>query len=187
MSSNRVLVIHPKDNSTEFLRELYWKYDLDFLSDSASNSVIRRGLQDHSRIMLLGHGTEGGLLSPFCGDQFGRLIVGPRHVEFLRNKEIIGIWCNANIFAYRYGLTGLFSGMIISEESEYFDCTNAYLDLQEIRKHNKKWVRDLEKLLFLGTDLSEIPSKMKERSTGTLLDDFNYSSLYNIVNGEDVD
>lgn len=179
------LVIHPQDSSTEFLRELYWKYEFDVLSDKDSNAVVKKALQDHSRIMLLGHGTEGGLLSPYCSDQFGRLIIGPRHVDFLRGKEIIGIWCNANIFAYKYGLTGLFSGMIISEESEYFDNLGDYMDLMDIRKHNKRWTRDLEKLLFLGANLSEIPKKMKEKSTGTALDEFNYGSLYYIVGGED--
>ena len=45
-------------------------------------------------------------------------MVNSSHVQFLRDKTCIGIWCKADQFAKDYKLHGLFSGMIISEMYE---------------------------------------------------------------------
>ena len=44
-----------------------------------------------------------------------------KHVQFLRDKACIGIWCYANKFAEKYRIHGLFSGMIISGLQEAID------------------------------------------------------------------
>ena len=36
----------------------------------------------------------------------------------LRRHPVIGIWCHANLFAERFRLHDLFSGMVISEMEE---------------------------------------------------------------------
>ena len=124
----KTLVIHPEDPSTEFLKIIYRNLDCTILNDKSSSAKIRNGLKEHQRIFLLGHGIETGLLSPYGGEQFGRLIVGPREVNFLRGKEVISVFCNSNIYGIKYGLSGLFSGMIISEESEAFDLLGHFVE-----------------------------------------------------------
>jgi hypothetical protein len=181
----KTLVIHPEDPSTEFLKIIYRNLDCTVLDDKSSSAKIRNGLKEHQRIFLLGHGIETGLLSPYGGEQFGRLIVGPREVNFLRGKEVISVFCNSNIYGIKYGLSGLFSGMIISEESEAFDLLGHFVEEKEIRKHNKDWCLNLEKLLLDGISLSEIPLKMK-REKGNDLELFNYNSLYFLENGEEI-
>lgn len=178
-----MLIIHPQDFTTKFLEVLYPPEENIILDERASNGAIKRALMENTRIMLLGHGCETGLLAPFGKQQFGRLIIGPSHAQFLRGKTIIGIFCNANQFAYRYNLTGLFSGMVISEMSEALewsikDCT--YTDIYEGRR---KWAEDLHETLY--GDLKLVPEKMIERPRVYRIDDFNYNSLYWIENGED--
>jgi hypothetical protein len=178
------LIIHPRDPSTEFLKIIYRNLECTVLDDMSSSSKIRKGLQEHQKIILLGHGTETGLLSPYGGEQFGRLIVGPREVNFLRGKEVISVFCNSNIFGIKYGLSGLFSGMIISEESEAYDWLGQFIEEKEIRKHNREWCRNLEKLILSGVPLPEIPEKMR-KNKGNDLELFNYESLYYLENGEE--
>ena len=122
----RTLIIHPEDNTTSFLSIIYnGMSDVDLITDNHTpNSVIKEAIKCHDRIVLLGHGTEYGL---FSGQNpkthsFDRIIVGCKHVQLLRDKEINAIWCNANIFGEKYGLNGLFSGMVISELEESIDC-----------------------------------------------------------------
>jgi hypothetical protein len=182
----KTLVIHPRDPSTEFLGIIYRNLECTVLDDMSSNSKIRKGLQESQRIFLLGHGTEAGLLSPYGGEQFGRLIVGPREVNFLRGKEVISVFCNSNIYGIKYGLSGLFSGMIISEESEAFDWLGHFIGEEKIREHNKEWCENLEKLILSETPLLEIPEKMK-RDKGSDLELFNYESLYYLENGEELE
>lgn len=179
-----MLVIHPRDPSTEFLKIIYRNLECTVLDDRSSSAKIRKELQESQRIFLLGHGTEAGLLSPYGGKQFGRLIVGPKEVNFLRGKEVISVFCNSNIYGLKYGLSGLFSGMIISEESEAFDWLGHFIEEEKIREHNKEWCGDLEKLILDKTPLFKIPEKMR-KNKGSDLDLFNYESLYYLENGEE--
>ena len=90
------LVIHPNDNSTLFLNRIYNNLEnIDLITTTVSSSAICDAIRYHDRIYLLGHGTEYGLLS----SNFDRFIINSKHVQFLRDKEVIGIWCNADIFA----------------------------------------------------------------------------------------
>jgi hypothetical protein len=182
----KTLVIHPEDPSTEFLKIIYRNLDCTILNDKSSSAKIRNGLKEHQRIFLLGHGIETGLLSPYGGDQFGRLIVGPREVNFLRGKEVISVFCNSNIFGIKYGLNGLFSGMIISEESEAFDWLGHFVEEGKLRKHNIEWCENLENLILDETSLFEIPRRMK-RDEGSDLEIFNYNSLYYLEKGEEIE
>ena len=139
-----MIIVHPNDKTTDFLKILYEGSKLD---ETSSNSKIEEELKKAKEIMLLGHGTEYGLLAPQGKEQFGRLIINSGHVQFLRNKIIIGLWCNANIFAMKYNLTGLFSGMVISEISEALDWLNFIPSQEEIEKSRNRWVENLSKFI----------------------------------------
>lgn len=177
----RTLIIHPEDNTTLFLKAIYnGLSDIDLITDNKTpNSIIKEAIKSHERIILLGHGTEYGLFSGQNPNthSFDRIMVDCKHVQLLRNKEIIAIWCNANIFGEKYGLNGLFSGMVISELEESIDCgvqtTQSELDLENI-----KFAENLRHCLD-NYELSAIPSEfIKLNSANTQLTDFNYNSLY---------
>ena len=176
-----MLVIHPYDTTTLFLTELYNDIpNIDIInSNTTPNSIIKEKLKSHNTIILLGHGTEDGLL---CGHDienniFNRFIIDCSHVQLLRNKNIIGIWCNANIFAEKYGLNGLFSGMIISELTEAYDC-GVLTTTTELELENVKLAKNLRYCLD-NYNLVDIPTEFaKLNNSNSQLTDFNYNSIY---------
>lgn len=108
----KTLVIHPRDHSTKFLEDIYVGLDCTV---HRSNRSVRSLIKSHDRIICLGHGTANGLLQiPYNGS----FVVDSRHVQLLREKECIFIWCYANLFMKKYGLKGFATGMFISEMDE---------------------------------------------------------------------
>jgi hypothetical protein len=117
-------VIHANDPTTKVLSYLYeQRQDISArITEASTNGDIQRAIRGDDTIMMLGHGNQYGLFSkPDMNGEYKRFLITDRHVQFLRNKTCIGIWCHANKFAERYGLHGLFSGMIISELQEAID------------------------------------------------------------------
>ena len=96
-----MIVIHPTDITTDFLKNIYPKRTVDFiLNETYSNSQISYMLNhmfENERIYMLGHGSEYGLFGTPKGQP--RIIINSKHVDFLRKLECIGVWCNANMFA----------------------------------------------------------------------------------------
>ena len=183
------LVVRANDYSTEDLKALYIRNrDALVLDEKASNSKIEDSIRDcKGAVMMLGHGTENGLLGVLNLETFdsNRFLISSRHVQFLRGKTCVGIWCNANIFAGKYGLTGLFSGMVVSEFEEAV-MLSIQADKDEILAHNYIWSGDLSYCLA-NYDLKDVPAGMLERDKWhTPLTEFNYSSLYYFENGEEL-
>ena len=119
----RTLFLHPTDPSTEFGDLIYQDYldrdDVTVITGTRiSRKIIREALQSHDRIVFIGHGTELGML-----DILGkRYVITADDLQFFRNKPVICFWCNANIFAEKYGLNAFATGMFVSEvdEAVYF-------------------------------------------------------------------
>ena len=157
-----------------FLQHIYKDLEnTDIITTTVSNSIIRNAIISHDKIYLLGHGTEYGLLS----SNFDRFIINSKHVQFLRDKEIIGIWCNADVFAEKYNLHGLFSGMVISELNESIAC-GVISNEDEINTENDIFAKNLRYCLDNFT-LNDIPKKFSSlNKTNTELTNFNYNSLY---------
>lgn len=108
----KTLVIHPKDVTTDFLSKIYLDKDWYVISDNISKSGLKSQIKSHDRIIMLGHGTSDGLIG------HGRLIIDSSLVYLLREKDCVGIWCNADMFFSKYNLKGFYTGMIISEYDE---------------------------------------------------------------------
>lgn len=109
------LVIHPHDPSTEFLSAIY---------EGSREYVILRDhlgplgpiIREFDRVIMLGHGSPQGLFS--VGKFPGSYAIDCSHVEDLRGKPNLYVWCHASSFVHHHGLSGLSSGMFISEVSE---------------------------------------------------------------------
>lgn len=179
-----MIVIHPTDPTTQFLAPLYNDYkNLCLYTEKDTNSQIRRVLNHHDcnngYIMMLGHGTEYGLFAPTAPDKpFDRLIINGTHVEFLRKHVCVGIWCNANLFAEKYGLHGLFSGMIISEMEEAEWC-EVMTSPDELKRENERLTQLLKKALSYCNSLSDIPDYIKNNAPmDTPLQQFNYNNIF---------
>ena len=181
----KTLVIHPKDSSTRFLDVLYngrpGEYVL--MTEKDSNSKIDEALRskDFDRVMLLGHGSEDGLFAPSGKDMFGRCIISAKNVQALREcKCIIAVWCNANIFADKYHLEGLFSGMVISELIEAVTWSVPTSE-DELMSHRQQWAVDLSDAIERFPDsLLDVRQAMLNHlsETSSYLEKFNYESVY---------
>jgi hypothetical protein len=124
----KTLVIHPKDSSTNFLIPIYM--NLKSFPDYNDVTIIRGGMnkdevdeqiKQHNRILMMGHGSPGGLFSVGQFESQG-FIINHTTVPLLQDKECIFIWCNADLFVEANGLKGLYSGMFISEVNEADYC-----------------------------------------------------------------
>lgn len=111
----KTLVIHPTDPTTDFLIKIYDGRGYDVIRHGASRRVLTDAIKSHDRIIMLGHGTEMGLI---CTEQM-RYLIDSKYVYLLREKDCVCIWCNADMFVEKYGLKcSLYTGMIISDEEE---------------------------------------------------------------------
>jgi len=119
------LIIHPKDDTTDFLCGIYSKLrDKTLITGDISEKKLIAQIRTHERVLMLGHGSPAGLISK-CSikDPYG-YVVDDSTVKYLQNKKSnIFIWCNADQFVRRHGLKGFYTGMFISEvlEADMFE------------------------------------------------------------------
>ena len=175
-----MIIVHANDPTTKFLSLLYEQREdiTKHITDKSTNSDILRILREDEPIMMLGHGNSYGLFStPGRNGQYERFLITDRHVQFLRDKTCIGIWCYANLFAERYGLHGHFSGMIISDMQEAIDL-HIPTTQEEVDRESVKFASRLQ-MCINHYHLREIPQKMKEQDdVRSELTRFNYSNLF---------
>ena len=175
-----MIVIHATDPTTQVLSLLYQqREDVKLcITERNTSSDVQRALRADDVIMMLGHGNEYGLFSkPEKNGEYRRFLIIDKHVQFLRDKSCIGIWCYANKFAEKYRLRGLFSGMIISELQEAIDLGVAATK-EEIDKEMEKFTIRLKDCIETY-GLEQTPFRMKEYDdVQSELTKFNYSNLY---------
>ena len=173
-------VIHATDPTTQILSLLYQqREDVRLcITERNTSSDVQRAIRADDVIMMLGHGNEYGLFSkPDKNEDYRRFLITDRHVQFLRDKTCIGIWCYANKFAEKYKLHGLFSGMIISELQEAIDL-GVPATKDEIDREMKKFTICLKDCIETY-GLKRTPLRMKELDDVlSELTKFNYGNLY---------
>ena len=113
------LIIHPKDPSTDFLKPIY--------ANIKNKTVITGGIEKrdldqlikrYGRILILGHGSPAGLFSVGRFPNSWGYIIDDVSAMYLRGKQTVCIWCNADEYVFKNKLKGLYTGMFISEMSE---------------------------------------------------------------------
>ena len=177
-----MLVIHPTDPTTTFLRALYEdREDVRVLHGQESKKELSKiifHLKPGEPIYLLGHGNDQGLFR--LQDGVNTLYVGRSMAYSLRKHPVIGIFCHASVFAEQQGLHGLFSGMIISEESEAEDdMYKIKTSKEELENENTRFAKLLAGFLSAGLPFPEIPVMMQKAvEDGPAVRFFNYNSLY---------
>lgn len=116
----KTLVIHPEDHTTEFLTAIYATLKNKTVAKGGIlKTELREMIEKHERILMLGHGSPYGLLSRGQFPHAGLYVVDELMVSTLKNKSnCIFIWCYADQFVKRHRLSGLCTGMFISELGE---------------------------------------------------------------------
>jgi hypothetical protein len=114
-----MLVIHIiSTEDTRSFSNIYQGLETKVLINPSSSETKKAIIDEKDIIILIGHGTEYGLLNSRLDGYF----IDSGWVNLLRNKTIIGIWCYAGNFADRYGLKGFFTSNFISNVDELLEC-----------------------------------------------------------------
>lgn len=59
-----ILIIHPKDTTTKFLKPIYAPLiNKTIVTGGLNKSELRKLIETHDRVIILGHGTPNGLLA----------------------------------------------------------------------------------------------------------------------------
>lgn len=118
------LIIHPEDPSTSFLDIVYSGIpDKTLVTGGVSVTELAEMIDNHDRIMMMGHGSPWGLFSVGKFKNNGGYIIDNSLVWLLsQKKNNVYIWCNADQFVKRHQLGGFYSGMFISEVGEAYYC-----------------------------------------------------------------
>jgi len=114
LNKSDTLVIHCADRSTDMLSQIYAGKGWDVVNDGCiADEELRQLIQSHDRIVMLGHGTPGGLINV----QAGGSIINSSHAELLKDKKLFVIWCRADEFFRRnnIGFGNFITGNIPSE------------------------------------------------------------------------
>ena len=120
----KTLIIHPADKSTSFLDIVYAPIpNKTVVTGGVSKEELRTMIREHDRIMMMGHGSPGGLFSVGQFTHSGGYIIDQQMVPILQSKkDSVFIWCNADRFVDLFKLDGFYSGMFISEVGEAYYC-----------------------------------------------------------------
>jgi hypothetical protein len=120
----KTLIIHPKDPSTSFLDIVYENVqDKTLITGGVSKSGLIKLIEEHDRIMMMGHGSPAGLFAVGQFNNAGAYIIDQSMIPYLKQKpNNVYIWCNADKFVDVFGLRGFYSGMFISEVGEANYC-----------------------------------------------------------------
>jgi hypothetical protein len=107
------LILHHNDRSTDFLKPIYAHLSSKTVVHHSVDVDVRALIHSHERVIMLGHGYPGGLF----------YMIDDSHAALLRQKkDNIYIWCHADQYVKRHGLSGMTTGMFISETSEALCC-----------------------------------------------------------------
>jgi hypothetical protein len=195
------LIVHPKDNSTTFLDVVY--------KDVPNQTLITGGLtkdelsyliESHDRVMMMGHGSPGGLFSvgQFKGEasKYSGYIIDETMVDLLSKKDnSVFIWCNADKFVDYHGLRGFYSGMFISEVGEAMYCSHdqrldqlsaiklATTTQDEVDESNYGFVNIISK--YINEDTVSIHEKVKKEygliAENNAVANYNNNRLYKFL------
>ena len=177
----KTLVIHPYDSSTDMLELVYKDKDFTVIRDfNISKLELIKAIDNHDRIIFLGHGTPDGLINPRFLTSFKKedmYLIDDSFVPLLRKKETVSMWCYSDRFFQRNHMKGFHTGMIISEVKE----ANFVLGYSPLNEEELYQNMVLLAKTF-GECINETPLEMKKHILSKYVgdDDITYFNRFNI-------
>ena len=93
------------------------RYIVIFHDDENYEDAVDDALsEEDDTLILCGHGTTQGLLHPNLNS--GRYIVHENNVHLIHARNVICSWCYSSYFGENHHMSGFFTGMFITNESE---------------------------------------------------------------------
>jgi hypothetical protein len=177
----KTLIIHPSDESTTFLEIVYKNIpNKTVVTGGISKMEVIKLIESHDRVMMMGHGSPGGLFNigqfTDCGSKYGGYIIDQSIVPLLKQKDnSVFIWCNADKFVDTFQLEGFYSGMFISEVGEALYCGLPGTEQDQVDESNYGFVN------IIGKYINEDKNVIHEKVTGEygLIAEDNPVALYN--------
>ena len=180
---SEILVIHPEDNSTDFLRPIYQKLNATVITGGISKKEMMKLVEEHDRIMMMGHGCPNGLFAVNRFDveenkHLEKLIIDESFTSLLKKKKgNMYIWCHADKFVMKHKLKGFFTGMFISEMMEALIYE---IDESEtaINQSNLLFSRLIGAVAHMTNERIHNHLKLNYKMENNQVCDFNYARLY---------
>ncbi len=146
----KTLIIHPKDFTTDFLKPIYEGIsETTLVTQNLSKAKLLKMIINHDRVLLMGHGTQSGLLSVGVFPSDNGFIVDSSFIPVLKKKKnSMFIWCNADQFVEKYYLKGFFTGMFISEVKEAIFCGVNSVTQKDINLSNHAFASVLSNVVY---------------------------------------
>jgi hypothetical protein len=171
-----MLVIHIiSTEDTKDFSAIYDNLDATILINPSTRIAREAIVDEQDTIVLIGHGTEHGLLNKNLNGYF----IDSSWVNLLRNKTIIGIWCYAGNFADRYGLRGFFTSNFISNVGELID--NGFPNFENsatIIEHENMWFSNrVNSYLKTQLPLIDWAEDLRENASVIPFVQYNYEAL----------
>lgn len=181
--NKKILVIHPKDETTDFLSVLYKNIpdeDVTIVTGGKTKEEVHDLIRVHDRIFMMGHGTEQGLWS---ARQFGdcSFVIDHTTVPLLKEKENnVHIWCFASSFFRRHNLKGFSTGMFISEVQEALYCGLELPSQEIVDVSNEAFTELLERYILESSQsmYDHILLDYGELAKDNPIAKYNHSRLY---------
>lgn len=138
--STPTLIIHPKDHSTDFLKPIYANIqNKTVITGGIGKRELDQLIKRYGRILMLGHGSPAGLFSVGRFPNSWGYIIDDVSAMYLRGKQTMCIWCNADEYVWKNKLRGLFTGMFISELDEACQCGLVNVSQEMIDESNERF------------------------------------------------
>jgi hypothetical protein len=153
----KTLIIHPEDASTSFLDIVYAPIkNKTVITGGVSKTDVIKLIMEHDRIMMMGHGSPGGLFAVGKFPGSGAYIIDQTIIPYLKSKDNnVFIWCNADKFVDTFGLRGFYSGMFISEVGEAYYCGLPGTEQDQVDESNygfcniiSKYINDDKNIIY---------------------------------------
>jgi hypothetical protein len=178
----KTLIIHPADASTSFLDIVYNPIpNKTVITGGVTKSEVQQLIREHDRVMMMGHGSPGGLFSVGQFDNrgsygYGGYIIDQTMIPVLKEKDnSVFIWCNADKFVNMFKLKGFYSGMFISEVGEALYCGLPGTQQDEVDESNYGFCNIIAK--YINEDTNSIHEKVTKEYG--LIAESNPVALYN--------
>lgn len=165
----KTLIIHPDDPTTECLKLIYEGRGWRVINQKIKKDELKSIIEQYQRIIMLGHGTPFGLV------HHKRHITNHTFSDLFRTRKCIFIWCHADEFVKSNNLSGLYSGMFISEMQEA-DLYNIQTTEQDITYSNNLFSQALRDVIDSDDMLNDLKQKYKSDSDPII--QFNNERLY---------
>ena len=171
-----MIVIYVNSMSdTDTFHAVYENLDCKLLYNPTREEVVKILYDNPGETLLaFGHGSPCGLFDAYMTGY----VIDFMMEDLLRDREVIGIWCYASMFALRADLHGFFTNMFISNPVEASCMGCGEWDNEILYKQNKKFAVAINELIRNEVPMDTWVQTLYDNCDKELnFVDFNYSKL----------